>query len=151
MSSEISGDGITHLTLQKKVVLERAHLICDADLLTGIIRVQNLAYEKHIVIRFTFNDWESFSDVKANWEESVWENGHHWPETDRFRFSIKLPATSWSLCVRFAISYDVAGQNYWDNNLSSNYELTAEKTWRQCMWSAVRLVRGRVASTNVHT
>ena len=139
MPTSLSNEEVTHLTRDRKVVLERAELMCDADLLTGIVRVQNIAYEKHVVIRYTLNDWETFSDLKAEWEESVWDN--NWPETDRFRFKIPLPTSSWSLSVRFAISYDVAGMNFWDNNQTSNYELLAEKTWTQCVWSALRLVR----------
>lgn len=143
---ELSEPRVTHLARDRKVVLEHAQVACDSDLLTGVVRVQNIAYEKHVVVRYTFNDWETFGDTKADWEESVLEND--WPETDRFRFNIKLPAAGWSLCVRFAISYDVAGMNFWDNNERDNYELSAEKTWRQCVWSALKLVRSRVASTS---
>ena len=140
---ELSNAAVSHLAREKKVVLERAEVMCHADLLTGVVRVQNIAYEKQIVVRYTFNNWETFADTKADWEESVWEN--NWPETDRFRFYIQLPAAGWSLRVRFAISYDVAGMNFWDNNAANDYELVAEKTWRQCVWSALRLVRNHVA------
>lgn len=128
----------THLARQKKVVLERAQLKCDSDVVTGVVRVQNIAYEKHVVIRYTLNDWESFSDLKAEWDESVWENNRL--ETDRFSFTIPLPTSARSLRVQFAISYDVAGLNFWDNNDTMNYELEAKKSLRQCVWSAVRLL-----------
>ena len=146
MSASLSNGEVTHLLRLRKVVLERAQMVCDSDLLTGVVRVQNTAYEKHVVIRYTLNDWETFSDLKADWEESVLENNR--PETDRFRFNIRLPSTSWSLRVKFAISYDVAGMNFWDNNHSSDYELMADKTWTQCMWSAFRLL-GRVKPMKV--
>jgi hypothetical protein len=76
----------------------------------------------------------------------VWRN--NWPKTDRFHFIISLPTSSWSLRVQFAVSYDVAGLNFWDNNYAENYELSAEKTWKECMWSAVRLVQS-VVNKNV--
>lgn len=147
MSVTLCEKEITRLARERKVVLERAQFMCSEDRLTGIIRVQNIAYEKHVVIRYTLNNWETFSDLKANWEESIWEN--EWPETDRFRFNIPLPSSSWSFCVQFAISYDVAGLNFWDNNKTKNYELVEERTWRQCIWSAVRLVQSHVAPVNM--
>lgn len=139
---ELSEKGAFHLARERKVVLESATLLCDSDLLTGVVRVQNIAYEKRVVVRYTLNNWESFSDLKAVWNESVWDEGRL--ETDRFSFSIPLPTGSVSLRVKFAISYDVAGFNFWDNNGWEDYELAVEKSWRQCVWSAVRLVHNRV-------
>ena len=135
---ELSDASASHLAREKKVILERARLMCDADVCTGLVRVQNIAYEKHIVVRYTLNDWESFSDLSAEWEESVWENDRL--ETDKFRFSIPLPTGARTLRVRFAVSYDVAGINFWDNNETMNYELEAKRSWSHLAWSAVRLL-----------
>ena len=142
---ELTESSTAHLARDRKVVLERAQLLCESDVLTGTVRVQNIAYEKHVVFRYTLNNWESFSDLRADWEESVWENGRR--ETDRFAFAITLPTGSWSLRVQFAVSYDVAGLNFWDNNGSRNYEFSAEKSWRQCVWSAVKLVQNSLENS----
>ena len=139
---ELPTGAAVHLARHRQVVLERAQVVCDSDILTGTVRVQNIAYEKLVVVRYTLDDWETFSDLAADWEESVWEEGRR--EWDKFSFAIPLPAGSWSLRVQLAISYDVAGLNFWDNNGARNYELTAEKSWRQCAWSAVRLVQSHV-------
>ena len=135
---ELSDASASHLSYKKKVVLERAQLMCDADVFTGLVRVQNIAYEKQVVVRYTLNDWESFSDLKAEWEESVWANDRL--EADKFRFSIPLPTGARTLRVRFAVSYDVAGLSFWDNNDTMDYELEAKRSWRQLAWSAVTLL-----------
>ena len=139
---KLSDASASHLAREKKVILERAQLMCDADVCTGLVRVQNIAYEKHVVVRYTLNDWESFSDLNAEWEESVWENDRL--ETDKFRFSIPLPTGARTLRVRFAVSYDVAGINFWDNNETMNYELEAKRSWIHLAWSAVRLLAHRI-------
>ena len=51
----------------------------------GIIRVRNLAFEKWIVMRFTFNKWQTTLEVTARYKESL-PNG----TMDRFIFTIKL-------------------------------------------------------------
>ena len=49
---ELSDASASHLAREKKVILERARLMCDADVCTGLVRVQNIAYEKHVVVRY---------------------------------------------------------------------------------------------------
>jgi hypothetical protein len=51
----------------------------------GIIRVRNLAFEKWIAMRFTFDKWQTTSEVTARYKESL-PNG----TMDRFIFTIKL-------------------------------------------------------------
>ena len=92
----------------------------------GSVRVKNLAYEKRVVIRFSFNNWDTFSDLAADWKESIGViNGH--PESDRFFFVIPLPGPNWSGSVVFAIRYDVVGLTFWDNNYERNHRVVVDR------------------------
>ena len=92
----------------------------------GSICVKNLAYEKRVVIRFTLNNWTTFSDLAANWKESIGGTSDH-PENDRFCFEIPLPGANWSGTVEFAVRYDVAGWTFWDNNHERNHTVIIER------------------------
>lgn len=105
---------------KQTLVLEESEFVSKDNLITGLVRVRNLAYEKRVVIRFSFSDWDKYSEVTANWEESIGDSEP--PETDRFRFAIPLPAPNRCDSVQFAIRYDVAGLTFWDNNGGENYE-----------------------------
>ncbi|KAF8131501.1 carbohydrate-binding module family 21 protein [Boletus edulis] len=95
--------------------------------LTGSILVCNLAFEKHVAVRFTLDDWETVSEVGAHYVESlslppsqilfpqspptmsdtIHQRGRGW---DRFAFTIHLEGDtrSWStrtlwLAARYCI------------------------------------------------
>ena len=104
---------------KQMLVLEKSDFVSRDNLITGLVRVRNLAYAKRVVIRFSFSDWAEYSEVTADWEESIGDSEP--PETDRFRFAIPLPAPNRCGSVQFAIRYDVAGLTFWDNNGGENY------------------------------
>lgn len=85
-------------------------------LLTGSILVRNLAFEKHVAIRFTLDDWQTISEVGAHHVDSLStlpssipssssstpgdtssQRGRGW---DRFTFIIHLEDYSHSLSTR---------------------------------------------------
>ncbi|KAF8549781.1 hypothetical protein OG21DRAFT_1488272 [Imleria badia] len=86
-------------------------------LLTGSILVRNLAFEKHVAIRFTLDDWETVSEVGAHYVDSFTflpsqllpssslstpadtspQRGRGW---DRFTFTIRLEDYAHSLSTR---------------------------------------------------
>ena len=37
----------------------------ESRILKFLIRVKNLSFEKHVFVRFTFNNWKSFTDIDA--------------------------------------------------------------------------------------
>lgn len=53
------------------VLLESLHLSPDASSVDGTVRVRNIAFEKNVAVRFTFDDWQMTSEVLARWVESV--------------------------------------------------------------------------------
>ena len=104
------------------VRLERMHLSSDKSTLVGVVAVANISFEKLVVARFTFDNWKTVSEVAADYNADVRRKQAH-DGYDRFIFSIKLSDhtnlqdKSLYVCIR----YNVNGQEYWDNNFSTNY------------------------------
>uniref|UniRef100_A0A8D0C9U8 Protein phosphatase 1 regulatory subunit 3D n=1 Tax=Salvator merianae TaxID=96440 RepID=A0A8D0C9U8_SALMN len=130
--------------LQKqKVCLER---VISSDLgLNGTIKVINLAFEKQVVLRYTFNCWKGQHEINAEWHSSI--SGKD-AETQVDVFTFFLPVAPFLLqlssMVEFAILYKVNGQEYWDNNHGKNYSLTCRnhplKMPRECEESWIHFI-----------
>ncbi|KAI1261946.1 carbohydrate-binding module family 21 protein [Xylariaceae sp. FL1019] len=110
------------------VRLERVWMSPDQKSLIGSIAVANLAFQKFVVCRFTFDYWKTTSEVGAEFHHEIrpkeTETGH-----DRFQFSIKLSdiANLESKTLYFCIRYNVNGQEYWDNNGNVNFQVDFRK------------------------
>lgn len=79
--------------------------------LTGDVRVLNLAFDKKVSVRFTTNDWATSKEVSATWVKN-----QDWRFRAVLGTTAPLPET-----VKFAVRYRVAGAEYWDNRAGSNY------------------------------
>ncbi|KAI1144669.1 carbohydrate-binding module family 21 protein [Hypoxylon sp. FL0543] len=110
------------------VRLERVWMSPDQKCLIGSVAVANLAFQKTVVCRFTFDYWKTTSEVAAEYHHEIrpreTETGH-----DRFQFSIKLSdlANLESKTLFFCIRYNVNGLEYWDNNDSVNFQVDFRK------------------------
>lgn len=108
--------------------LERVWMSPDQKSLIGSIAVANLAFQKSVVCRFTFDYWKTTSEVAAEFHHEIRpresETGH-----DRFQFSIKLSdlANLETKTLFFCIRYNVNGLEYWDNNDSVNFQVDFRK------------------------
>ncbi|KAJ5083947.1 phosphatase regulatory subunit [Penicillium alfredii] len=106
------------------VRLERLFLSPDKKTLIGNVAVANLAFQKHVAARFTFDYWRTVSEVTASFCHDIRRKQVH-DGYDRFSFEIKLNDHAYlerktmSVCVR----YSVNGQEFWDNNNSMNYQV----------------------------
>ena len=104
------------------VKLEKIGLSTDAKLIEGTIIVRNLAFEKWIAVRFTFDKWQTTSEVAARYRESIREYN-----IDRFEYAIRVPDVTCSKIEEkrlfVAIRYTTAGREIWDNNNRENYHL----------------------------
>lgn len=94
----------------------------------GVVRVRNDAYEKQIVVRYTLNEWQSYTDVAANYID-----GSHDGQTDKFSFSIFVSSADEESFVpgcklHFAIKYVADGKMWWDNNDGTNYTFECHAT-----------------------
>ncbi|PSR83214.1 putative phosphatase regulatory subunit-domain-containing protein [Coniella lustricola] len=110
------------------VRLEKVWLSSDHKSLIGSIAVANLAFNKAVTCRFTLDYWKTTSEVAAEYmceiNPKIAEHGH-----DRFNFSIKLSdlANLESKTLYFAIRYSVIGQEFWDNNNGTNFQVDFRK------------------------
>ncbi|XP_015502967.1 protein phosphatase 1 regulatory subunit 3D [Parus major] len=128
---------------EQQVCLER---VTSSDLgLSGTIQVRNVAFEKQVSVRYTFNQWESIHEVCARWDCSIPEkNGQD--QVDVFTFFLPVPPflLQLSTLVQFAARYQVNGQEYWDNNRGKNYTLSCQthplKLPRECEESWIHFI-----------
>lgn len=100
------------------LVLEEMKLGLDEVSIVGRIRVRNLSFQKWVAVRFTFDDWQTTSEVTAKHIESP--NS----EFDVFGFLIRLSdliARIEEKTLVLAIRYNVNGREIWDNNFGRNY------------------------------
>ncbi|KAL4868662.1 hypothetical protein BDV12DRAFT_185728 [Aspergillus spectabilis] len=112
----------------QRVRLERLFLSTDKHSLVGMVVVANLAFQKHVAARFTFDGWRTTSEVVAEFSHDArrkqLQDGY-----DRFMFNIRLDEQAnldkrtMFVCIR----YTVNGQEYWDNNETRDYQVNFTK------------------------
>jgi Carbohydrate/starch-binding module (family 21) len=109
------------------VRFEGVFLSSDNKNLVGAIAVQNLAFQKLVVARFTLDYWKTTSEVAADYNHDVRQRQND--GCDRFNFSIKLVdlANLENKTMFFCTRYNVNGQDYWDNNNGMNYQVDFTK------------------------
>ncbi|XP_062375788.1 protein phosphatase 1, regulatory subunit 3Ca [Sardina pilchardus] len=110
--------------LRNGVCLENCTL--QERLLTGTVKVRNLAFHKSVQVRITFDSWRSFADTPCTFMNNV----YGCQDTDIFSFAIELPSdVAPSDRVEFCICYRPADQLFWDNNDGNNYRLV-QAPWK---------------------
>lgn len=118
----------TPLRLSQPVRVERVFLSADNKTLIGSIAVANLSFNKWVVARFTLDYWKTTSEVVAEYNNDI-RAPKHSDGHDRFNFNIKLAdlANLEAKTMFFCVKYCVNGQEYWDNNNSTNYQIDFRK------------------------
>lgn len=104
----------------------------------GSIRVRNLAFQKWVAVRFTFDSWQTTSEVAARYATT--EDS----EFDIFAFTIKLTDMLSRIeekTLVLAIHYRVNGGDVWDNNGGQNYVTNFSRTPRPAPVPKPRLRR----------
>lgn len=91
----------------------------------GTIKVKNLAYEKHVVVRYTFDSWETSNEIVATYSHS----NNRYSNYDTFMFVMDVPTDfNTNKQVQFAVCYRPSGRpEYWDNNDNKNYTIVSSK------------------------
>ncbi|KAH7114537.1 putative phosphatase regulatory subunit-domain-containing protein [Dactylonectria estremocensis] len=106
------------------VYIERTWLSPDEMQLQGSVMVQNIAFQKSVACRFTFDCWITVSEVSAEYspQGSLSEVPLGY---DRFTFCIQLPSTDHleSKTLSFCVRYTVNARDYWDNNYCRNFQI----------------------------
>lgn len=129
---ELFTPNFPHDTTSRKTMpirLERVFLSNAQMAILGSVIVANLAFEKSVVCRFTFDFWKTISDTTAKYDHGT--NPGEISGYDRFVFSIMLTDTvdieaqPLFFCVRYAVN----GQEYWDNNSGTNFQVDVRKRY----------------------
>ncbi|WVR03664.1 hypothetical protein IAU60_000659 [Kwoniella sp. DSM 27419] len=105
--------------------LESLFLDDDRKMLKGVVACKNIAYQKWVAVRFTFDWWQTTSEVSASYKESI-KGGKY----DRFVFSVKLNDMLSRIeekTLFMAIRYNAEGQEIWDSNGGQNYQVLFQK------------------------
>jgi len=110
------------------VRLERVWLSTDQKCLIGSVVVANLAFQKYVACRFTFDYWKTMSEVTAEYMSEM-RPVERPVNRERFNFTIKLSdlANLESKTLYFCIRYNISGQEYWDNNGGMNFQADFRK------------------------
>ena len=118
----------TPIRLAQPVRVERVFLSADNKNLIGSVSVANLAFNKWVVARFTLDYWKTTSEVVAEFNHDV-RAPKHTDGRDRFNFNIKLAdlANLEAKTMFFCVKYTVNGQEYWDNNNATNFQVDFRK------------------------
>ncbi|KAI8147466.1 putative phosphatase regulatory subunit-domain-containing protein [Fennellomyces sp. T-0311] len=104
---------------QQSVIRMEGVQVSDQTTLIGRCRVANLAFEKHVLVRYTTDYWQSFHETEAMYREPIGSSANTW---DRFTFVISLDEPVEST-IYLALRYAVNEQDYWDNNDGANYQI----------------------------
>jgi len=104
--------------------LESLFLDDDRKSLRGIVQCRNFAFQKWVAVRFTFDWWQTTSEVTATHKDSVRAGAY-----DRFSFLIKLQDILSKIeekTLFVAIRYNTDGREIWDANGGQNYQVQFE-------------------------
>jgi hypothetical protein len=110
------------------VKLEKVWLSADQKSMLGLVAVANLAFQKQVICRFTLDYWKTTSEVTAEYSHDIRPQEGPFGY-DRFNFNIKLSDTAnlESKTLFFCLRYSVNGEDFWDNNGGSNFQVDFRK------------------------
>ncbi|KAF9345787.1 hypothetical protein BGX26_002735 [Mortierella sp. AD094] len=104
--------------------VENMELSQDQTELIGTILIQNIAFHKHVSVRYTVDYWQTKSEMNAEYKESIPGSA-----LDRFVFKIALDMEK-SIVEKtfcFAVRYQVIGREFWDSNNGMNYQVECKR------------------------
>uniref|UniRef100_A0A8D8WV43 Protein phosphatase 1 regulatory subunit n=1 Tax=Cacopsylla melanoneura TaxID=428564 RepID=A0A8D8WV43_9HEMI len=101
-----------------KVSLENVIVKESESLVTGTVKVRNLSFHKQVIIRYSVNNWVSYSDVRCTYVPSATPSSIT-IVYDTFAFQISIPKNV--IQVEFCFAYRTEEGEFWDNNNGKNY------------------------------
>jgi len=104
---------------KQKVIVTSLHY--NFNHIRGSASVKNLSFEKEVSVRYTFDNWKTGSDRRAQYKGPVihLQRGL----VDEFIFEIDLQTSSKPTKLSFALRYTVEGVEHWDNNNGKDYQV----------------------------
>eukprot|EP00049_Salpingoeca_infusionum_P017110 m.351779 g.351779 ORF g.351779 m.351779 type:complete len:314 (-) comp16349_c0_seq1:575-1516(-) len=101
-------------TAERHVCLEACTLRVPHVFMT--VRVLNQTFEKNVCVRFTTDNWSSFTDVPATYLPGSDMSG-----TTKFLATLSVPAFALVKRLEFAVCFRAKDVEFWDNNNGANY------------------------------
>ena len=83
------------------------------------VSLKNLAYNKIVKVRYTEDNWITYSEKSLNYVSTNSDDSETWSTTLSVNPDIERN-------FHYAVSYEVNGQTYWDNNFGRNYNYINE-------------------------
>lgn len=118
------------LNTHNEVILESLKLNSNKNALIGFVFVQNISFQKQIIVKLTYDNWKSFIEIdNSNYISSNHLFNYSSKNSityDKFSFIIKLDLLSTyskNLDIKFCIEYITNGTSYWDNNNTRDYSV----------------------------
>jgi protein phosphatase 1 regulatory subunit 3A/B/C/D/E len=100
-----------------QVCLENAAVTDPVNLtISGCVRVRNLDFHKSVHIRYTLDNWRTYSDLTGSYVENSCDGF-----SDKFSFIFFGNSLQIGGRVEMAIRFQVKGEQYWDSNYGMNY------------------------------
>ena len=110
--SEVMSTPVPYV-LNKSVVVQQ-DATCAGTVFSGSTVLKNLAYTKNVFVRYTTDNWVTYTDASLSYSTSLSGNLESW------NFSVTIPSGA---TVSYCFCYTVNGVSYWDNNFGRNYTL----------------------------
>ncbi|XP_043228047.1 glycogen-binding subunit 76A-like [Amphibalanus amphitrite] len=82
----------------------------------GVVRVLNMDYYKSVCVRYTLDEWRTWSDATASYVQGSCDGF-----ADRFHFTLYCSTLAAGQRLHFAIVFRCLGQEFWDNNHGNDY------------------------------
>uniref|UniRef100_A0A0B7ATG6 CBM21 domain-containing protein n=2 Tax=Arion vulgaris TaxID=1028688 RepID=A0A0B7ATG6_9EUPU len=91
----------------------------------GTIKVKNISFEKHVFVRLSLDEWETYEDTDATYVPGLGLGFADHFDTFSFRIDIP-PKFDVSKAVQFAVCFEENGHKHWDSNGCNNYCIISE-------------------------
>ena len=112
--------------LEKDTVCLENVLIKDNITVVGTVKVKNIAFEKSVIVRVTFDEWKTHKDIEASFVFPS-QTCSSRDKYDTFSFTVDMPPNLSGRNFEFCICYTTNHQSFWDNNHGNNYKIITEK------------------------
>ena len=99
---------------KQKICLENAFME-GPSVVKGIVRVENISFQKAVIVRWTVNNWATVSENDAEYVV-----GSSSGNTDKFTFRLSYPPLKTGDRLQFCLRYECLGE-HWDSNQGANY------------------------------
>uniref|UniRef100_T1ISP1 CBM21 domain-containing protein n=1 Tax=Strigamia maritima TaxID=126957 RepID=T1ISP1_STRMM len=91
---------------------------------TKLEKIANLAFNKIVFLRVTFDSWKSHEDIDASHVASLTAGTSVYELFDTFSFSFNIPERPVvGQNIEFCVCFKCSGCEYWDSNNGENYKI----------------------------